>query len=213
MVCIMKIQVNKNHYNFSRYMKKKRWCSIWHQLDEVLGLEPEKVLEIGPGLGLFKSVASVFGLRIDTLDIADDLKPDILASATDIPLADKSYDVVCSFQMLEHIPFDMTIDALKEMARVSKKYIVISLPDAEKRWPYSFFIPNVGIKSFSIKKPFHKIKENKFNGQHYWEINKKGYELEVIKKKFLDTLVGFELIKTYRVPENLYHRFFIFVRK
>lgn len=212
LVILMKKQVDKEHYDFSNYMSKRRWCSIWHQLDEVLSLTPENVLEIGPGPGLFKVVASGFGLKVETLDIADDLNPDIVASATDIPLPDQSYDVVCSFQMLEHIPFDMSIDALKEMARVSRRSIVISLPDAEIRWPYSLHVPKYGAKKFLIKRPFLKIKEHQFDGEHHWEINKKGYELKVVQEAIGNALHGFYINKTYRVPENPYHRFFVFSR-
>ncbi|AJQ95470.1 class I SAM-dependent methyltransferase [Gynuella sunshinyii] len=205
-------QVEKKHYDFSKYVTKERWCSIWHQLDEVLGLEPESVLEVGPGPGLFKAVAGGFGLKVDTLDIAEDLNPDIIASAVDMPLSDKSYDVVCSFQMLEHIPFDMSKNALKEMARVSRNHIVISLPDAEIQWPYSLYVPKRGTKKLLLKRPFSKIKEHEFDGEHYWEINKKGYELQVIQGEIENSLEGFKLKKTYRVPENPYHRFFVFER-
>lgn len=208
----MKKQVEKEHYDFSKYMGKRRWCSIWHQLDEVLKLEPETILEIGPGPGLFKAVAAGFGLKVQTLDIAEDLNPDIVASATDMPLEDKSYDVVCSFQMLEHIPFEMSLDALKEIARVSKKHIVISLPDAEIRWPYSLHVPKLGTKTIQLKKPLAKVKEHVFDGEHHWEINKKGYELPAIQAEIEKAVSEFKLDKTYRVPENPYHRFFVFTR-
>lgn len=208
----MQKQVEKEHYSFSKYMSKRRWCSTWHQLDEVLSLKPERVLEIGPGSGIFKAVASTFGLEVETLDIAEDLNPDIIASATDMPLANKSYDVVCSFQMLEHIPFDMSIGALKEMARVSSGHIVISLPDAEVRWPYNFHVPRLGTKTLMVKKPLSKIKVHEFDGEHYWEINKKGYELGFVQESIEAAVKGFELKRTYRVPENPYHRFFVFSR-
>ncbi|ERS11286.1 hypothetical protein Q673_11160 [Marinobacter sp. EN3] len=208
----MKRQVEKEHYDFSKYMSKSRWCSMWHQLDEVLKLEPKTTLEIGPGPGLFKAVAAGFGLKVQTLDIAEDLKPDIVASATDMPLEDKSYDVVCSFQMLEHIPFKMSLDALKEIARVSGKHIVISLPDAEIQWSYSLHVPKLGTKTIQMKKPLVKAKEHVFDGEHHWEINKKGYELTTVQAEIEKAVSGFKLEKTYRVPENPYHRFFVFTR-
>jgi SAM-dependent methyltransferase len=209
----MKKQVEKEHYDFSRYMSKKRWCSVWHQLDEVLKLQPERVLEVGPGPGLFKSVAQSFGLTIVTLDIAEDLCPDIVASATNIPAADDSYDVVCSFQMLEHLPFEMSLDAFHEMARVAKSHIIISLPDAEVRWPYSFYVPKIGSKTVLLKRPRLKVRDHEFDGEHYWEVNKKGFELEFILSNLLSFAEEFSLTKTYRVPENPYHRFFVFDRK
>jgi len=41
-------------------MGKKRWISVWHQLDEVLSLNPSSILEIGPGPGVFKSMIELF---------------------------------------------------------------------------------------------------------------------------------------------------------
>ena len=114
--------------------------------------------------------------------------------------------------MLEHIPFDKSIAALKEMARASRKYIIISLPDAEVCWGYSLYLPKLGQKTWLIRKPLFKIKEHEFDGEHYWEINKKGYELKTVEGHLKDAVKGFQLTKTYRIPENPYHRFFIFCR-
>lgn len=208
----MKKQVEAKHYEFSKYMTKKRWSSIWHQLDEVIKLQPSNVLEVGPGPGVLKAIASNFGLDFQTLDIDKELNPDVVASAANIPFIDKSFDVVCSFQMLEHMPFKISLEAIKEISRVSKKYVIISLPDAEARWPYNIYIPKLGAKYISVKKPFSKVKEHVFDGEHYWEINKKGYELCFVTKEIDKVLMGYKLLRSYRVPDNPYHRFFIYER-
>lgn len=82
----MKKQVEKDHYTFGGYINKPRWSSMWHQLDEVLALEPETVLEIGPGPGVFKAVAKLFGPCVETLDLDPELKPDHVAPADEMPL-------------------------------------------------------------------------------------------------------------------------------
>lgn len=200
-------QVNKSHYAFERYMTKARWASVWHQIDEVSQLKPENVLEIGPGLGVFKKVASAFDIAVETLDLDPELNPDHLGSATALPFEDSAYDVVCAFQMLEHLPYEKSLQAFKEMARVSKRHIVISLPDAKTMWPYRVHIPKFGGHDILIPKPIFRLRNHHFDGEHYWEINKIGFELRQIVNDFSKHA---QLIKTYRVPENPYHRFFIF---
>jgi hypothetical protein len=45
--------------------------------------------------------------------------------------------------------------------------------------------------------------------EHFWEINKRGYRLSRVVADFSKYL---PLIRTFRVPENPYHRFFVFSR-
>jgi predicted SAM-dependent methyltransferase len=205
------IQVDKSHYCFSKYVKKMRWLSIWHQLDEVLSLEPHTVLELGPGPGLFKALATHFGIRVETVDLDPELEPDYVTSATELPMENDSYDCVCAFQMLEHLPYDQALQVLGEMIRVTKKHIVISLPDAKPVWVYMLHIPKLGRKTVHIPRPRLKKPVHEFDGQHYWEINKTGYSLGKVISDFTQNRAS--LIKTYRVKEYPYHRFFIFTKK
>jgi len=199
-------QVDRSHYGF-KYLDKKRWASIWSQLDEVIKLDPESVLEIGPGPGVFKAVAKIYGVSVKTLDIADDLGADYVGLANQLPFKDKSFDVVCAFQMLEHLPYEEALVAFAEMVRVSKSNVLISLPDAREVWRYLCRIPKIGEVEFFMPKPFSPPKEHVFDGEHYWEINKRGYSLEKILNDFGNIGV---LTKTFRVKENSYHRFLIF---
>lgn len=188
-------------------MDKARWSSVWHQLDEVLKLNPVRVLEIGPGPGVFKIIGGLAGLHIETLDLDPDLKPDHIGSATNIPLSDSTFDVVCAFQILEHLLYEQSLVAFAEMARVSCKYIVISLPDSKIVWRYSLYIPKIGSFEWLIPRPFAKVRTHKFDGEHYWEINTHGY---LLSKVVRDLTKCATLVTTYRVPEIPYHRFFIF---
>jgi len=182
---------------------------MWHQLDEVQKLTPERVLEVGPGPGMFKMLASTFGITVETLDLDPDLKPDHVASATAMPFEDESFDVVCAFQMLEHLPYEISLQAFEEMVRVSKRHVLISLPDARKVWKYQIQIPKFGIHEFLVPCPHHRACEHQFDGEHYWELNKRGYMLPRVIADFSKHI---RLVKTYRVFENPYHRFFIFER-
>jgi hypothetical protein len=204
----MNKQVNRSHYEFTNYLTKERWASIWHQLDLVLGLNPDRVLEIGPGPGVFKATAKSLGINVETLDIDPDLNPDHVASVFDMPFQNGAFDAVCAFQVLEHLPYEKSIKAFLEMARVAQKNIVLSLPDAKKRWPMSLYVPKYGIVRFSISRPRIRTEAHDFKGEHYWEINKQGYPLGKIKKDF--AVDGWVLEETFQVHENSYHRFFVF---
>ncbi len=205
-------QVAGSHYQFGRYMHKRRWASMWYQLDEVSRLQPERVLEIGPGPGLFKAVAGAFGIGVETLDIDPELRPDHVASVFELPFADGAFDVVCAFQMLEHLPFDQSLAAFREMTRVAGKAVVLSLPDAAKRRPYSLDFPGIGVVRFSIPKLRLRPPRHKSKGQHYWEINKAGYPLKRVTAELL-AQGPVSLARTFRVHEHLFHRFFVFMKE
>jgi hypothetical protein len=202
-------QVSSSHYAFDLYLDKPRWTSVWHQLDEVLKLRPGRVLEVGPGPGVFKQVAAGFGVRVETIDIDPELGPDHVGSATSLPFVDDTFDVVCAFQMLEHLPFDVSMKAFGEMMRVAQRHVVISLPDAQPAWRYMLHVPLLGQLSVTLRIPFWKA-VHRFDGEHYWEINKKGYALARVVRELekYGRLAG-----TYRVPENAYHRFFVFDKR
>jgi SAM-dependent methyltransferase len=199
-------QVDKDHYEFSAYLSKARWNSIWHQLHEVQTLGAKRILEVGPGPGIFKTVAEQIGVHVETLDIDPALKPDHVGSAVNMPLPDSSFDTVCAFQVLEHFPYDESLAAFREMVRVSKKYVVLSLPDARYVWPYTIRIPTRTLE-FLVPKPRLRAPVHEFDGEHYWEINTRNYSLNRV---ISDLSKLAELVSTYRVHENPYHRFFIF---
>jgi len=177
-------QVDKDHYSLSEYMIRKRWISVWHQLDEVFAFVPDSVLEVGPGTGIFKAAGNKFGINVETVDIDPELNPNILASVSNIPLTDNSYDVCCAFQVIEHLPYEEALLALGELARIARKGVVISLPDALKCYSCAIYFPiRPGFFHFFIPRYF-RLKEHRFAGEHYWEVNKRGYSLKTVLQDF-----------------------------
>ena len=206
---IAKKQVNSDYYEFKNYMSKERWCSIYHQIDEIISRKPDSVLEVGMGQGVTKNyVKSNFNIKYDTLDIDEELKPDFVGSILEMPFDDSQYDIVCSYQVLEHLPFALFHEALSELFRVAKQAVIISLPNAQKM--FKFQITWV-YKSRLYKCPFFRLKQLKPHDQHHWEINRKGFEINVVRKVLLDTAQksGFALCKEYRDWDNPVHHFFI----
>ncbi len=195
----------KDSYEFSKYSYPSRWGSYFYQLDSIFSLNPESVLEIGVGDRVIGSyIKNNTKVSYTCADVSSDLKPDVVASVTKLPFEDKSFDLTCAFEVLEHMPFEYFETALKELARVSKKYVIISLPHFGPSFQFLLKIPLLPKIEFSFKIPF--AKKHIFNGRHYWEIGKKGYSVS----KILSTLENQFIIKSHFVPfENQYHHFFI----
>jgi hypothetical protein len=208
---VMNKQVDASHYHFAGYMDKKRWTSVWHQLDEVMRAGPHSILEIGPGLGLFKAVAGIYGLQVETFDIDPELKPDHLGSVFDMPFVRGQFDVVCAFQMLEHLEYEKALEAVAEMGRVAGGHLILSLPEATKRYPLHVTVPMVGMVTLQIPYPHLRPIANAFDGQHYWELGRQAYSVDRIATDFARAS-EMKLERQYLVPEHPRHRFFVFRR-
>ena len=196
-------QINK--YSFARYNYIERWVSYWHQIDEVDRLQPGRILEIGPGNKFVTSYLSNLGYKIKILDIDKDNQPDVVGSVLELPFDDNSFDLILCSEVLEHLPFDNFMVALEQMRRVSKKYVVLSLP----RWGWLFYI-KLKLPLLKLIKLYAKLagfKKHKLGGEHFWEIGKTGYRLKKIK--FLIKEQKFKIIKDYLDPDSPYHHFFI----
>jgi SAM-dependent methyltransferase len=123
-------QVGVDHYGAPGYNTKERACSFWHQVDEVRGLGARTVLEVGPGNGIVSDWLRRVGVEVTTLDMDPALEPDVQGSVTELPFADNAFDAALCSQVLEHMPFSAAERGLRELARVARSGIVLSVPDA-----------------------------------------------------------------------------------
>lgn len=207
----MKSQVTPDHYTGSSYDSKERFISYWHQINEIILLKPRRVLEIGIGNGFVSRYLREHKLNVTTLDIAHDLCPDVAGSVLAIPFNDESFEVVSCCEVLEHLPYSEFPKTLKEIRRVSQKYVVLSLPDVTTVYRVNMELPRIKSIKRLVNHPFNRPVDHVFDGEHYWEIGKKGYSLKQIE--FDITHSELNIINTYRIYEFYYHRFFILEKK
>lgn len=140
----MKPQVHPSHYGYN-YDSKERFCSYWHQIQEILLLNLKEVLEIGIGSGFASEYLKKRGFKITTLDIDEKLKPNIAGSILKIPFRNTSFDVVACYEILEHIPYENFNRALSEIFRISKSFAILSLPeDTTRIYRINIQIPKIG---------------------------------------------------------------------
>jgi len=198
-------QVDKIHYDFEKYSHLGRFASYFYQLQSVLNLKPKSILEIGVGDKVFGDyIKNNTNIVYKSMDIAEDLSPDTVGNILAIPINDGEFDIVCAFEVLEHLPFNQFEKALEELARVSDKNVIISVPHFGPPLKFMFKIPFLPEFRFALKIPFYR--EHFFNGEHYWELGKKNYPvskiLKILEKRF-------KVLKHFVPFENQYHHFFV----
>jgi ubiquinone/menaquinone biosynthesis C-methylase UbiE len=141
-----------------------------------------------------------------TNDIAHDLDPDTVGSIENISFRDNSFDLLCAFQVLEHLPFSLFESCLKELSRVSSNDVLISLPYQRRQiFVMELKVPYVRTKRISINMPVF-YRDFSFDGEHYWEIGARGYSQKKIKwiiSKY------FTITKVLHPYENKFHIFFV----
>jgi len=111
------------------------------RIEETVKMIPEEVnsiADIGCGSGLFlnyikenRHIPHLIGIDFSE-DAMKMLKADRkVGDITNIPLEDNSYDLVSALEVLEHLDLQEYKKAKEELARVSRRYILISVPFAE----------------------------------------------------------------------------------
>lgn len=202
-------QVSRDAYAFEKYGGEDRFASYATQLREILAQRPASVLEVGVGEGVIGDyLRRNTSVRYESVDVAADLHPDTLGDVCALPHADASFDVACAFEVLEHLPFENFDTALAELARVARRFVLISLPHFGPPVKFLLKLPLLPELAFALKLPYPK--RHAFNGQHYWEIGKRGYPARrirtILSKRFVIT-------KEFVPFGNQYHRFFICEKK
>lgn len=207
-----KVQVKSGHYKKRSYNSLERFISYYYQVDSILQLEGvNSLLEIGSGNGIISKHIPIYGIDVTTCDFDANVSPDIVADVRNMPIKDKSYDATVAFQVLEHIPFEDFEKALSEISRISKRYVIISLPYRSSYFEFIFKFP--GIRTL-FKRNFFDLSMRfpisfggfETSGQHYWEIDRKKYSLNKVRaslKKF------FKIKKEFSPILNKFHYFFL----
>lgn len=216
----------KKHYLANDYEDLNLWIDYWYQQTLIKKCKPKTVLEVGKGTGTLSAIMKHKDYKYATLDIDKNLKPDIVGNVINMPVKSNSFDLACAFQVLEHLPFSKFPKALSELRRVSKKYVVISLPYAcfYFSFAFQFFYAKSLDKIFRFLKiipfeptyinlsiPFFFLKDKGMIKAHYWELGRMGYPMSKIKKIIQDQ--GFSIMNVSDRFFYPYHKFFVLKKK
>jgi len=102
---------------------------------ELIPKDVKTILDVGCGNGAFlNSLPDAYetvGLDFSREALKRVKAKAMLADITELPFESASFDLVTCLEVLEHLPFGAFEKALCELQRVSKKYIIISVPNCE----------------------------------------------------------------------------------
>lgn len=217
-------------YHKAYQLKEKKFMSYYYQLREILMLPKSKVndvLEIGIGCGLFKAMIENYGYRYKSLDLKADTFPDYVGNVLKMPFGDSEFDIICAFEVLEHLPYGEFVGALKEMIRCSNRYIYLSLPaqinyisaDLEMNFVQRI-LRRLSFK-WSIFKTFkgkakdtpseHLLERSDVHNPHYWEVGRSSTTKDVVLNDILSLPV--KILRTFHNPTNPYHYFILCEKK
>lgn len=198
------------HYD-QDYVGTTRVHSYAHALSAALTLRPRTALEVGVGTGIVAHALSALGVRVTTLDVEASLSPDLLADVCEIPVDDGAFDVALCCQVLEHLPFERFVPALRELRRVTTRGLVLSVPDQDRYLALRATLPKLGQVNWWWSLPRLRptpVPKRRFDEMgHYWEIGFAGTS----RRQVLSAIgsAGWCVAREWRVPELSWHHFFV----
>ena len=202
-----------------------QWTSIYLQCAPIARREDvHSVLEFGSGRNLTKFITEYLGISHTSVDVSERFRPDHVSSILDFPFRDRKYDLVCSFQCLEHNPLEELDDLIAHMAQFTNRYLYVSLPYAGSWFSFSFNfrIPKfqfslekyvvsdlVGGRRIDVR-PLRSRPPERFHSAHWWEVGRPGTRKKTIIAKFESH--GLKLVDLYHNVFYPHHVFFLFER-
>jgi SAM-dependent methyltransferase len=199
-------QVQRDHYFGQDYFDPRRFSSYGYQLRLIAGTRPSRVLEIGIGNGVVSHQLRQAGYDLTTVDLAEDLDPDVVASVTDLPFEDDTFDTVACFEVLEHMPWEELPAALGEIARVSTGHVIISLPDSDWLVAFRLRLPFLNERRFLFSLKRRRHREMTYPEDHYWEIGREHVTRERVEEQFRRAGLGIQ--ETFRIRFCTWQRFY-----
>ncbi len=206
--------IEADYYSFAHYNSKIRMLTYWHQITEVLDAQPKSVLEIGKGSGLVASFVRSKNIKLETLDINEDLDPDHIGNVAELTtfFEKDSWDVVLCSRVLHHVPFENFMDIVTQLIIVGRKRIVMSLPVDDFRFYIGSRYTSSKYKTFSLSLPLAlKRMIGKAMTQGYgsglWQLNSSS-ETRIHKVISALKALGHDL-NYYQMPEDRSHMFII----
>ncbi|MDB9899799.1 class I SAM-dependent methyltransferase, partial [Flavobacteriaceae bacterium] len=166
---------NKDHWESQKYLGNDNENLRINRTKDLIPTDVNTIIDVGCGNGFFLKTLEdlklykLFGIEPSINAINQNLSSLKLDKGTidDIKFDDDFFDLVTCLEVIEHLPFKTYEKGLLELERISKKYIIISVPHQETRnhvvCPYCdcHFNGTTHLKSFDDNKLVNLFKGSK----------------------------------------------------
>jgi SAM-dependent methyltransferase len=182
----MKIKYSQAYFDNPKVWNPEVWRKREGDLErarlatEWLPGEVSSVLDVGCGNGVYTNLLELkrfkVGLDLSRIALEYITAPRLQADASLLPFPDDSFDASMCMEMLEHLPLLVYQSALNELVRVSRKYILITVPFNEKL-RYGSVVCPVCLHSFH---PYHHVRQFQLDnfkslfGTHWRQVRLEG---------------------------------------
>jgi len=118
-------------YTFER--RKREQEPLISLILRLKNIKEKSVLEIGAAKGFMCKVLNNSGYKTIGIDVSEYVCKlsegrVFRASLTHLPFKDKTFEIVICADVLEHIPYKILRNHIGEIFRVSKRYVIVTLP-------------------------------------------------------------------------------------
>lgn len=221
--------VDKNFEELSRWDQIPNNNEI-NRIEETASLIPneiESLLDVGCGNGIFTRYIQSTKSKIRFVSIDQSLAAlgfvtttKARGSINKLPFPSRSFDLVTCLEVIEHIPNPIYLEALSELCRVSKKYVLVSVPYEQNlhsmrvECPECFTIYHryLHLRSFQIRTVENLLNDHRFESiknifigekLEYIHPIKELLELRIPPSKSICPVCGFnEISKTDQADNN-----------
>lgn len=201
------VQAASAQYLSPRYLSPKRFSSIGWQYRLCIETNSNSFLDVGSGNNILSWLLSKAGKQIISIDHNFEVRPDIVGLLPQLPVRSKAVETALCFQVLEHLPFQMVLDCLKEFKRISSKYVIISVPDQSDILSNRIKLMRAFADHMGFPKRWKTPLKTK-NEEHFWEL---GFD-QIDSETFiiLAKRCGLTIQKDFQNNLYPYHHFFVF---
>lgn len=118
-----------SEFNYDDY-SAVRWLHYGQQVNAVMEFQPQSVLEVGPGDNTVADFLSRKNILVETIDRDPALLPTWVGDVRDPLPCDRRYDVVLASEILEHMPYERSLEAIGNLLAVleDRGAVIVSVP-------------------------------------------------------------------------------------